>query len=210
MGFIKAFLVSFLKIFYMLKPSLMFKNAELYLGGLITSMTTVISLDYLNKVFFENADEKYLWMPVVIQVVMTFLYLLITFIDFVLGIRVSVVVHKKPFDFYRVIDSIAKTFATIIVTSLLMLLCLIITASNMQWAMLTATLALSFLWIIIILYEYSSIGSHIKTLYGTKPGIFTFMDRISGKIREKAIKKIETSFNLNSEEDEKDSNINTD
>lgn len=194
----------------MLKPSLMFKNAELYLGGLITSMTTVISLDYLNKVFFENADEKYLWMPVVIQVVMTFLYLLITFIDFVLGIRVSVVVNKKPFDFYRVIDSIAKTFATIIVTSLLMLLCLIITASNMQWAMLTATLALSFLWIIIILYEYSSIGNHIKTLYGTKPGIFTFMDRISGKLREKAIKKIETSFNLNSEEDEKDSNINTD
>lgn len=209
MGFIKAFLVSFLKIAYMLKPSLMFKHAEMYLGGLITSMTAVISLDYLNKVFFANADEKYLWMPVTIQIIMTFLYLVITFIDFVLGIRTSVVVHKKPFDFYRVIDSIAKTFATIIVTTIMMMLCLIITASNMQWAMLTATLVLAFLWVIIILYEYSSIGNHIKTLYGTKPGIFTFMDRISGKLREKAIQKIETSFNLNTE-DEKDNINNTD
>lgn len=193
----------------MLKPSLMVKYGETYLGSLITSMVAVISLDYLNKIFFTNADEKYIWMPVVIQILMTFLYLVITFIDFVLGIRASVVINKKPFDFYRVIDSIAKTFATIIVTSLLMLLCLIITASNMQWAMLTSTLVLAFLWVIIILYEYSSIGNHIKTLYGTKPGIFTFMDRISGKLREKAIQKIETSFNLNTE-DEKDSNINTD
>lgn len=209
MGFIKALLVSFLKIAYMLKPSLMFKNADLYLGGLITSMTAVISLDYLNKVFFENADEKYLWMPVTIQIIMTFLYLVITFIDFVLGIRTSIVVNKKPFDFYRVIDSIAKTFATIIVTTIMMMLCLIITASNMQWAMLASTLVLAFLWVIIILYEYSSIGNHIKTLYGTKPGIFTFMDRISGKLREKAIQKIETSFNLNSE-DEKDNINNTD
>lgn len=193
----------------MLKPSLMVKYGETYLGSLITSMVAVISLDYLNKIFFTNADEKYIWMPVVIQILMTFLYLVITFIDFVLGIRASVIINKKPFDFYRVIDSIAKTFATIIVTSLLMLLCLIITASNMQWAMLTSTLVLAFLWVIIILYEYSSIGNHIKTLYGSKPGIFTFMDRISGKLREKAIQKIETSFNLNTE-DEKDNINNTD
>lgn len=209
MGFTKAFLVAILKTVYMFKPSLMFKYAEAYLGSFIASMAAVISLDYLNKIFFEQSDVKFIWMPIVIQIFMTFLYLLMTFIDFFFGTRVSVVINKNKFDFYRVIDSIAKTFATIIVTSLLMLCCLIITSSNMQWLMLTSALSLAFLWVVIILYEYSSIGNHLKSLYGTKPGIFTFMDKISGKLREKAIQKIESSFNLNVE-DEKDNNINTD
>lgn len=186
----------------------MFKHSEAYLVSFIASMFGVISLDYLNKLFFQESDAKFVWLPVAIQIIMTFLYLGMTLIDFIFGIRVSVNVHKKPFDFYRVIDSIAKTFATIIVTSLLMFCCLIITSSKISWAMLSAALSLAFIWVVIILYEYSSIGNHLKSLYGTKPGIFTFMDRISGKLREKAIKKIETSFNLS--EDEKDNNINTD
>lgn len=208
MGFIKAFLVAFLKLIYLFKPSLMFRNSEAYLMSLAASMFSVISLEYLNKLFFEEADAKFVWLPVVIQIIMTALYLAITFIDFILGIRVSININKKPFDFLRVIDSIAKTFATIIVTSLLMFLCLVITSSEIGWAMLSAALSLAFIWLIIILYEYSSIGNHLKSLYGVKPGIFTFMDKISGKLREKAIQKIEKSFNLS--EDEKDSDINTD
>lgn len=194
----------------MFRPSLMVKYGEAYLGSLLASMATVVSIEYLNKIFFEQSDAKFIWMPIVIQIFMTFLYLLMTFIDFFFGIRVSMVINKKQFDFYRAIDSIAKTFATIIVTSLLMLCCLIITSSGMQWLMLTSALSLAFLWVVIILYEYSSIGNHLKSLYGSKPGIFTFMDKISGKLREKALKKIETSFNLNTEEDEKDNINNTD
>lgn len=208
MGFTKAFLVAFLKLIYIFKPSLMFKHSEAYLISLAASMMGVISLDYLNKLFFEEADAKFVWLPVVIQIIMTSLYLGITFIDFILGIRVSINVNKKPFDFLRVIDSIAKTFATLIVTFLLMFLCLIITSSEIGWAMLSAALSLAFIWLVIILYEYSSIGNHLKSLYGVKPGIFTFMDKISGKLREKAIQKIEKSFNLS--EDEKDSDINND
>jgi len=178
MGFTKAFLVAVLKLVYIFKPSIMFKHSETYLGSLIASMFGVISLDYLNKIFFQEADAKFVWLPVAIQIVMTFLYLMITLIDFILGIRVSININKKPFDFLRVIDSIAKTFATLIVTSLLMFCCLIITSSEIGWAMLTGALSFSFIWLIIILYEYSSIGNHLKSLYGVKPGIFTFMDKV--------------------------------
>lgn len=188
----------------MFKPSLMFKHSEGYLYSFAASIITTISLEYLNQIFFKDSNEKYIWIPVVIHVVMTFFYLGITFIDFIYGVRVSLKVKKIPFDFYRVIDSIAQTFATIIVTSLLMFCCLLITAVNVSWALLTSSLSFAFIWVVIILYQYSSIGNHIKTLYGNKPGVFTFMDKISGKMREKAISTVEKSFNL--KDDEKDDN----
>lgn len=208
MGFTKAFIVALLKLVYMFKPSLMFKHSEGYLYSFAASITTVISLEYLNQIFFKDSNEKYIWIPVVIHVVMTFFYLLMTFIDFIYGVRVSLKVKNIPFDFYRVIDSIAQTFATIIVTSLLMFCCLLITAVNVSWALLTSSLSFAFIWVVIILYQYSSIGNHIKSLYGTKPGVFTFMDKISGKMREKAISTVEKSFNL--KDNEKDSNNTTD
>lgn len=209
MGFTKALLISGLKIFYLMKPSLIIKYGEMYLGALLTSMISVISLETLNKIFFEEADIKHVWIPIVIQVVMTFLYLLIVFIDFIYGTRVALNVHKKKFDLLRVLDTITKTFATIIVTSLLWFFCLCLEALNIPYATVPAVLALMFIWAVIILYEYSSIGDHIKSLYGKKPGTFTFMDNIAGKIREKAIKRVESSFNLNTETNETDNDINT-
>ena len=208
MGFTKAFIVSILKLIHMFKPSSMFKHSEGYLYSFAASITAVISLEYLNQIFFKDSNEKYIWVPIVIHVVMTFFYLGMTFIDFIYGVRVSLKVKNIPFDFYRVIDSIAQTFATIIATSLLMFCCLLITSVNVSWALLTSSLSFAFIWVVIILYQYSSIGNHIKTLYGRKPGIFTFMDNISRKMREKAISAVEKSFNL--QDNEKDNDINPD
>lgn len=192
----------------MFKPSFVFKHSDGYLYSFAASVISVISLEYLNQIFFKDSNEKYIWIPIVIHVVMTFFYLLMTFIDFIYGVRVSVKVKNIPFDFYRVVDSIAQTFATIIVTSLLMFACLLITAVNLSWILLTSSLSFAFIWTVIILYQYSSIGNHIKSLYGSKPGVFTFMDKIAGKMREKAIDTVEKSFKFN--KDEENSSNNTD
>jgi hypothetical protein len=188
----------------------MFKHSEGYLYSFGASIITAISLEYLNQIFFKDSNEKYIWIPVVIHIVMTFLYIGITFVDFIYGVRVSVKVKNQPYDFYRVIESMAQAFATIIVTSLVMFCCLLITALNLSWVLLTSSLTFAFIWSVIILYQYSSIGNHIKTLYGTKPPVFGFMETISSKMRTWAMNKFEKSFNLteneNKTENEKDNN----
>lgn len=204
MGFTKAFLVSLLKIITFFKPSFMFKHSECYLFTLITSITATISLEALNQIFFKDSNPKYIWMPIFIEAIMTFFYMWMVLIDLLLGSRAS----KKEFDFYRLMDTIAKVFATVLITSLLMFLCLIIESLKADWVTLTSILSLAFLWVIIILFEFSSIGRHLETLWGSKPGIFSFMDRVSGVMRDKAIKRIEKSFNFT--EDEKDNNSNPD
>lgn len=201
MGFTKAFLVSILKIITLFKPSFVFKHSENYLGTMIASIVATISLETLNQIFFKNANPKYIWMPIFIEAIMIFIYLWMVFIDLIIGSRASMKAGKE-FEFNRLIDSFAKTFATILITSVMMFICMIIESLHTDWITLTSILSLTFLWVVIILYEFSSIGRHLENLWGSKPGIFTFMDNVSGVLRDKAIKKIENSFNL--KEDEKD------
>lgn len=204
MGFTKTFIVFLIKIYTILTPSFLVKNGSLTLSTLFSSMLMTISLESINQLFFKDSDMKNVWMPIFIQAIMIFFYLGMISIDLLLGQRVAVKIRKESFDADRLIDTIAKVFATILISSLAMFLCILIEALSMDWVWLTSIISFCFIWVIIILYEFGSIGRHLESLTGSKPGIFKFFDEILAKVKAKAIKKVENSFKIIDNEDNKD------
>lgn len=216
MGFIKAFVTSLLKIIMSLSPSVLMKNGEavLFIYGAASFLT--LSLNSLNEIFFKDADLKNVWAPIFITCIMLMIYLGMIFVDLLLGQRVAVKVRKEKFDPDRLIDTIAKVFATILIASLMMFLSILTEVIKFKsmptlnaTAWMISILCICIVWILIIGYEFGSIGRHLESITGSKPGIFKFFDRIFKSIQEKAIKKVEKSFNI-LEDEKSNSDINTD
>lgn len=213
--FIKAFLSSLFKIILSLNPSNFFKKSEMFLAVYGSSVFATITISSLNDLFFKDADLKNVWAPIFITVFMIMIYLGMIFIDFILGQKVAIKIRKEKFDADRLIDTIAKVFATVLIACLMMGLSIFTEVIKLKdypsisgSAWMISILCICVVWTLIIGYEFGSIGRHLESLTGSKPGIFKFMDRIFKSIQDKAIKKVEKSFNFN--EDEKDSISNTD
>lgn len=213
--FIKAFLTSLFKIILSLNPSNFFKKSEMFLAVYGSSVFATITISSLNDLFFKDADLKNVWAPIFITVFMILIYLGMIFIDFLLGQKVAIKIRKEKFDADRLIDTIAKVFATILIACLMMGLSIFTEVIKLKnypsisgSAWMVSILCICVVWTLIIGYEFGSIGRHLESLTGSKPGIFKFMDRIFKSIQDKAIKKVEKSFNFT--EDEKDNIANTD
>lgn len=215
MLFTKAFLGCVLKILVSLNPANFLKKSESFLTVYGSSVFITITISSLNDIFFKDADLKNVWAPIFITVLMLLIYLGMIFIDFILGQRVAIKIRKEKFDADRLIDTIAKVFATILIASLMMVLSMLTevikfknwpTISGSAW--MISILCICIVWTLIIGYEFGSIGRHLEALTGSKPGIFKFMDRIFKSIQDNAIKKVEKSFNFT--DDEKDNIPNTD
>lgn len=213
--FIKAFLSSLFKILLSLNPSNFFKKSEVFIAVYGSSVFATITISSLNDLFFKDADLKNVWAPIFITVFMILIYLGMIFIDFILGQKVAIKIRKEKFDADRLIDTIAKVFATILIACLMMGLSIFTEVIKLKdypsisgSAWMISILCICIVWTLIIGYEFGSIGRHLESLTGSKPGIFKFMGRIFKSIQDKAIKKVEKSFNFT--EDEKDSINNTD
>lgn len=214
MLFTKAFVGCILKIFVSLNPVNFLKKSETFLAVYGSSVFITITISSLNDIFFKDADLKNVWAPIFITVLMLLIYLGMIFIDFVLGQRVAIKIRKEKFDADRLIDTIAKVFATIFIAVLIMVLSILTEVikfknypgiSSSAW--MISILCICIVWTLIIGYEFGSIGRHLESLTGSKPGIFKFMDKVFKSIQDKAIKKVEKSFNFTG--DEKDSIDNT-
>lgn len=190
-------LISFIVKFFTVKqlPTVLF--------SFITSSFLAMSMEALNKLFFKDADLKNVFIPIAIELFMIGVYLLMVMSDFYFGVRVSVYVKKVKFDYFKVIDSTVKVIATILVTSIVMFISMGVEAMGFEWAWVASIVVLLFLWIIIILNDFLSLGKNQELLTGSKGRIFIFFEKILSVLEKKAISKIDSnSFNF--EDNEKD------
>jgi len=195
MGFIQAFLGFIIKIFT-------WKQGASVLFSFCASILSTVFFTKLNDVFFKEADLKNVFLPMFIESVMIVFFLVIILIDFYFGTRVSKKIKKEAFDWDRAVDTMAKVSAMVIITSMVMFLAIVAEAMDINWLWLFLTASLSVLWFLGIGFEFGSIGRHIESLTGSKPGIFMFFDRILIIIQKKAIQKVDSSFKI--EDNEKD------
>lgn len=199
MGFIQAFLSFLIKI-------VTWKQGASLLFSFCASILSTMFFHRLNEMFFKEADLKNVFLPMFIESVMIILFLLIIVTDFYFGTRVAKKVRKEVFDWDRAVDTMAKVCAMVIITSMVMFLAIVSEAMDINWLWFFLTASLSVLWFLGIGFEFGSIGRHIESLTGSKPGIFLFFDKILVIIQKKAIQKVDNSFKI--EEDEKDNSDN--
>ena len=183
-------------------------------SGITTSLWLSGNLERFNNIFIKDADPKSVFFPFLIEAVMIIIFLPLTGLDFILGHRVARSIRKESFKPERFFDTMIKTTAIILVTSVLMFLAFGVGTvtkggdwfSGSVWGLLMV--ALSFFWVLAIGFEFSSVGRNFELLNGNKSAIFKFFDKILSILQDKAIKKVESSFNLNID-DEKDNSNNT-
>jgi hypothetical protein len=199
MAFIQSFIAFLIKIFT-------YKQGASVLFSFCMAIVSTTIFTKLNDTFFKTADLKNVFLPIFIESVMIIFFLLIIMTDFYFGTRVAKKIKKEAFDWDRAVDTMAKVCAMIIITSMVMFLAIVSEAMDINWLWFFLTASLSVLWFLGIGFEFGSIGRHIESLTGSKPGMFVFFDKILIIIQKKAIQKVDSSFKI--EEDEKDSNIN--
>lgn len=201
MGFIQAFLSFLIKI-------ATWKQGASLLFSFCVSIVSTMFFSKLNDMFFKTADLKNVFLPMFIESVMIIFFLGIILVDFYFGTRVAKKVRKEDFDWDRAVDTMAKVCAMIVITSMVMFLAIISEAMDINWLWFFLTASLSVLWFLGIGFEFGSIGRHIESLTGSKPGIFLFFDKILIVIQKKAIQKVDSSFKIEENEKDNSDNIN--
>lgn len=202
MAFIQSFLTFIIKIFS-------WKHGASMLFSFCTSVFMVMSISFtkLDSIFFKDADLKNVWMPIMIESIMVFLFLGMVFVDFLLGHRVAMRIRKEEFLWERGIDTMAKVIAMVLMTSVIMFLSIAAESAKASLFWYPLVVSLCCVWVLGIGFEFGSIGRHLESLTGSKPSIFKFFDKILLKIQDKAIRKVENySFNINEDENDKDNN----
>lgn len=178
-------------------------------SGITTGLWLSGNLERFNNIFIKDADPKSIFFPFLVESVMIILFLPLTGLDFILGQRVARVIRKENFKPERFFDTMIKAIAIILVTSVLMFLAFgvgtVTKGGGWLWGLLMV--ALSFFWVLAIGFEFSSVGRNFELLNGSKSAIFKFFDKILIVLQDKAIKKVESSFNLEID-DEKDNDNN--
>lgn len=186
-----------------------YKQGASALFSFLTAATISVTLERFNAIFLKDTDPKSIFLPFLIETVMIFLYLGLTSLDFILGRRVALKVRKEQFQIDRFFDTMIKAIAIILITSVMMFLTFVSESINSDSFWWVSMVSLCFFWILCVGFEFASIGRNFEALRGTKPAIFQFFDKILLVLQNKAIKKVENSFNILPEEDEKDNTDNT-
>lgn len=189
MGFVEA-LTSFLSKTFTLK------QASLIILSFITSSAFAVPIETLNRVFFKGSNDG-IFIPIIIWVFMSLVYIIMVFGDFYYGVRVSVKIKKEKFDSSRIVDTTVKFSVCILVTATVAFIAMLAEASENALLSFPAIVILLLSSLVLILSEYVSIGDNIEKLYGSKPKMFSVVENALSIIIKKLMTNIEgNSFNL--------------
>lgn len=163
---------------------------------------------------FENASVQHLAVPIVVEAVMVIVFLVFTSIDAITGIRASEEENKRlKFPRKNVIQSrklyrtIWKSFAVIFVTFMVCFFTLVCEILN-SWAYMAFMWFLIWFWLLVVLFEWKSIGENLKRIDGHKPMIFMFMERLLNGVEENGLKRINKVIGGDDEISNKFSDVN--
>lgn len=187
-----------------------YKKGSLTLLSAGTSVVMSFSLDKYISIFSRDLNIKNVLISVMIQTIMLAIFILLLTYDFLLGVRVSVKKRKELFEWDKVFDTSAKIVGIGLLTTMVMFLSITSELAGSNWLWWVATTSQCFLWILSNGFEYGSIGRHIQDLRGDKPAMFKFFDRVLEVLQNKAIQKIENSFNILEQDYNKDKENNKD
>ena len=188
---------------------LAYKKGASALLSFVVSISLSASLSNYIALFMEGADKKVMIMPLIIEIIMFFIFFMLCLLDLRYGAVVAINIKKEKFDWGRVWDTFAKMFGIVFITAMLMIFSMVFESLDSRYLWWASFTPLCFLWILAIGFEFGSLGRHIKELRGSKPDIFLFFDKVLDSLQKKAIEKIDNSFNILDNEKDNTTNNNS-
>jgi hypothetical protein len=172
-----------------LEKILDFHNGALVVIALAPSW----GITQLFEIIFDGVKKKQLIMPLVVVAFGIFAFFSLYLVDFILGVTAS---RKQEIEITasKLWESFWKFFGVIILMFSMVIFCFLFIALNLTSfyrTFLYITVAIN---IMICLYEFASIGRHLKIIYGKKPTYFTFFENVSKTIENGIIKKLQKLF----------------
>ena len=188
---------------------LAYKKGASALLSFVVSISLSATLSNHIALFMEGADKKVMIMPLIIEIIMFFIFFMLCLLDLRYGAVVAISIKKEKFDWGRVWDTFAKMFGIVFITAMLMIFSMVFESLDSRYLWWASFTPLCFLWILAIGFEFGSLGRHIKELRGSKPDIFLFFDKVLDSLQKKAIEKIDNSFNILDNEKDNTTNNNS-
>lgn len=167
-------------------------------GGLtmFSALFSSISLTEILSVF-KVFDKAHIMLPLMVECVFLFLFTVFTSIDMATGIYAAKKVNArrnnpqpKVIQSFKLWRTGWKFFSVTMVTVALTFLSLIAELAGSGW-MYTAFLWVTvWFWIIVIGFEWKSIGENLERASGDKPAIFKFWDKLLNVLQVAGMKRV--------------------
>ena len=167
-------------------------------GGLsmFSALFSSISLTEILSVF-KVFDKAHIMLPLMVECVFLFLFTMFTSIDMATGIYAAKKVNAqrnnpqpKVIQSFKLWRTGWKFFSVTMVTVALTFLSLIAELAGSGW-MYTAFLWVTvWFWIIVIGFEWKSIGENLERASGDKPAIFKFWDKLLNVLQVAGMKRV--------------------
>lgn len=171
-----------------------FKGGALTLfSGMISLIPTyIVQIDFL----FENTSKQRIALPIVIEAVMMFIFILATTMDAITGIQAAKIINKRRINpqknviqSHKLYKTTWKIIAIVFVTFVLCFFTIVCEILD-SWAYSAFIWFLIWFWLMVTLFEWKSIGENLKRIDGHKPTVFMFMERLLNGIEKSGIKRI--------------------
>lgn len=167
-------------------------------GGLsmFSALFSSISLTEILSVF-KVFDKAHIMLPLMVECVFLFLFTMFTSIDMATGIYAAKKVNAqrnnpqpKVIQSFKLWRTGWKFFSVTMVTVALTFLSLIAELAGSGW-MYTAFLWVTvWFWVIVIGFEWKSIGENLERASGDKPAIFKFWDKLLNVLQVAGMKRV--------------------
>lgn len=151
------------------------------------------------KIIFHGVEQRDLILPMFFSSSTFFLYSLVFIGDFFTGLRASRHEAKEEgrVDFIKsqmLWRSFWKFFGVIVILFVLTIFCMMLLVFNNGLFYNVFLIAIPSVMLMVILFEFHSIGENIKRRFGYKPSYFEFFDRLSKAVEQGIISKITNWF----------------
>lgn len=189
-----------------------FKKGSLLL---ISGGISAFIVEYM-EMLLEGSNLKSIAIPIVLQLFGFMLFMGFTTLDLITGIQLAYFKSKCPenkskkryIKSYKLYRTLWKILGILLITTMMMLLCIFLEIVDFNYGYWICLWSLTVLWLMANGFEFYSIGENLTDRRGDKPRIFSFWEKVLNAVQNKAIKKIDSSFDafekLEKEEDEKD------
>lgn len=160
------------------------------------------------RVLFEGANLKYIYLPILFEIVAFFIFTLLTLINLFSGLQAAKIIYIKSrcmqenckqssiktsdwLNKDKLWNTFWKYVSTLFVTTLMIILCISCEIGGYSWGYGISIWFLFVLWLLACGFEFISIGDNIEIKTGTKPRIFRLYETLVEKLAKKTTDKIE-------------------
>lgn len=161
--------------------------------------STGSALSEIFKIIFHGVEQRDLIMPIFIAAFTFVIYVLLFLGDFFSGLRASrhearMENRKDYIESTKLWRSFWKFFGVMNILFILTGFCLMTSIMDIEWIYSIFMLSIPSIMLMVILFEFHSIGENYKRRYGYKPNYYQFFDDMTAAIETGIIKKIGAFF----------------